>query len=594
MACVRRGATARETGGEPFDQLQRLPVPLDADAGQIGRRVENLRVAMLSGNAATLDDLLRGRRGLVVAMASAECPISRKYAPRIAAIEREFGSRFAFLHVNAVEGETTRAIRDYLREFDIRGDTCRDDDGSVRRELRPRTTTEVFVLDGDRRVVYRGAIDDQYRFGGTAPEPKARYLRDALTAVGEGRTPAVRMTGAPGCLVDPPPAAQGAGAAGSGSMPFYPGVADVLARHCVGCHHPGGPGAFSLATHADVRGRTAMIAAVVREGVMPPNHGERSAGTPDGLRSRRLSDQDRRVLLGWIDSSQEVGERPEEPRTPPAATTGTWTIGTPDLILFTVGPTVSPGDAPTFGRSLVPVDIDRDRWVEAVECRPMKRDSIEVADVWILPPGAALPGPGEWPRGAELFATYSRSDAVVRYGDGAARRLAKGSRLVADILARPMARPMESQLRIALKFTDAPRREIRTIMLAPGVLRINAGESGARASAEVTLGPGARLVALEPLMGPRGREMTIDLASPGVPPSRLLDLGKFDWRWRIRYPLERAMDVPAGSRLLVSARFDNSATNPANPDATATPTLGVGPGREFFAVAAEVEVGDAR
>ena len=58
-------------------------------------------------------------------------------------------------------------------------------------------TPEVFLFDGDRRLVYHGAIDDSRE----EDEVSERYLGDAIEAVLAGESPAVDETPAVGCTV---------------------------------------------------------------------------------------------------------------------------------------------------------------------------------------------------------------------------------------------------------------------------------------------------------------------------------------------------------------------------------------------------------
>ena len=48
----------------------------------------------------------------------------------------------------------------------------------------------------------------------------------------------------------------------------------------------------------------------------------------------------------------------------------------------------------------------------------------------------------------------------------------------------------------------------------------------------------------------------------------LLDVPRYDFDWQLRYDLAEPKLLPAGSRLICTAHFDNSAANPANPDPT--------------------------
>lgn len=577
------------------DSLPRIPSEIAAQDSMVGGQVANLSIKTLLGAELTLDEMRRGRRGLVIAMSSAECPISRKYAPRLAAIEREFDGQFAFVHINPVDGESAAAIQEALREFGFRGWYARDVTGAARRELKPRTTTEVFVIDGERRLVYRGAIDDEIRLGGSAVRAARYYLREALSAVLAGAAPAIRATEAPGCLVDLPDELQRQpGAATANSITFYPDVAAALTRNCTSCHFPRGPAPFSLASYGDVQGRASMIAAVVREEIMPPNHGLAWKGESPLVEARRISRVDRELLLAWLESARVIGDPSLAPQGDASTAASsriqdnTWEIGAPDLILTSPGPRMGPDDPPRFGRYLVPVNLAADQWVEAIECRPMMHGSVEVAHVWLIAPGGTIPRAEELPSSAELFAMYSASDRVIRFGPDAARRLPAGSVLVFDLRCRSVGKPHQSQLRIALKFAQTPpEQEVRSVLISAETLAINPGEQVGPGSATMTMTEQARLRALTPIMGPRGKEISVELMIAGGPPVTLLDLRRYDWRWLIRYPVVVPVELPVGAMVNVRACFDNSAANPANPDAAQRLSMGVGPDHEMLCVALE-------
>lgn len=594
-SCVRPRQT---TTAEPPPQSTLPRVATDVGSSQfgIGGTVANLRITTLAGATLSLDDLLRDRRALVLAMASAECPLAVEYGPRMAAIEREFEGRVAFLHVNPVDGESIDAVRAMIRESGLRGAYARDADAAVRRELQPKTTTEVFVLTPARQIVYRGAIDDQYRLGGKAAKVQREYLRDALRAVIDGRSPSPAATSAPGCLVDLPRARrEGLPANQLPAIPFYPRVADVLERNCVQCHQPGGSAPFSLASPASLEGRAAMIAAVVREGIMPPNHGLSWSGPEPMVRDRAMPREDRVLLLAWLESDRSTPQAMPADQTPSishARATGreTWSIGTPDFMLITPGPTLQPQDVPKAQRYFVPVNLEMDAWVDAIECRPVMRDSVAVAQVWLVRPGESLPTMDEFPASEELFATFSRSDRVVEYAPGSARLLPAHCVLVVDLQGRAMATAEPSQLRIALRFAKAePRYEVRTRILHPDTVRIAPGDPRAELDASAELPDGVRIMALRPLMGPRTHSLRVSAGLRGETPVELLDLGRYDWRWLIRYPLRTPLDVAGRTRIQAMWMVNNSAANPVNPDPSAEVSVGMGDAKEPIGVAIEYE-----
>lgn len=51
---------------------------------------------------------------------------------------------------------------------------------------------------------------------------------------------------------------------------------------------------------------------------------------------------------------------------------------------------------------------------------------------------------------------------------------------------------------------------------------------------------------------------------------RKLDIPRYDFNWQLRYDLKQPRFIPRGSTLKITAVFDNSPGNPANPDPTKT------------------------
>jgi hypothetical protein len=73
----------------------------------------------------------------------------------------------------------------------------RDETQEIARAYGARTTPDVFVVDSEGRLRYRGAPDGDYN----DPAKNAEWLRGALDAVLEGRDPDPAETEPVGCSV---------------------------------------------------------------------------------------------------------------------------------------------------------------------------------------------------------------------------------------------------------------------------------------------------------------------------------------------------------------------------------------------------------
>ena len=130
------------------------------------------------------------------------CPYALAWHDRIAAIARDYRD-VKVLAINPNDAE--RYPRD---SFDAMRARVADDGGwpmpylrdetqEVARAYGARTTPDCFVIDGQGRIVYRGAPDADYQ----DPSLDAAWLREALDAVLAGSEPERAETEPVGCSI---------------------------------------------------------------------------------------------------------------------------------------------------------------------------------------------------------------------------------------------------------------------------------------------------------------------------------------------------------------------------------------------------------
>jgi len=232
----------------------------------VGRRVADFPLKTLAGEDTQLSSL-SGNKTVVVALFDSRCPISNKNGAELARIENDYSNKgVAFLLIPTPVDAKPEQVRHFIDSFGLRATVVSDPNQNLQKSLSAKTTTEVFVLDSTRTLIYRGALNDQYGLGYNKENASHHYLKEALDSV-LNRTPlAVRATSAPGCALDLPAPLT----AVAKPLTYHSDISRILQTNCLECHHTNGIAPFSLEKYDDVLEHAAMIRKQVERGVMPP------------------------------------------------------------------------------------------------------------------------------------------------------------------------------------------------------------------------------------------------------------------------------------------------------------------------------------
>ncbi len=78
------------------------------------------------------------------------------------------------------------------------------------------------------------------------------------------------------------------------------------------------------------------------------------------------------------------------------------------------------------------------------------------------------------------------------------------------------------------------------------------------------------LVSMFPHMHVRGKDMTYTLTYPSGETETLLSVPHYDFNWQLGYDVAKPIKIPKGTRMKVTAHYDNSVNNKFNPDPNQT------------------------
>jgi hypothetical protein len=170
------------------------------------------------------------------------------------------------------------------------------------------------------------------------------------------------------------------------------------------------------------------------------------------------------------------------------------------------------------------------------------------------------------------------------YPKGMAKRIPAGWRVLFVMHYSAVGSEQTDQTSLGLKFAD-PRtvqQEVATKLMYDPSLEIPPHQANHQVSQTWQMKQDVMLLQLFPHMHLRGKSFRYEVHYPDGSEEVLLDVPRYDFNWQHSYVLAEPTRLPAGSRLTCTAVYDNSASNPANPDPSATVRAGEQTWDEMF------------
>ncbi|HEY2840639.1 MAG TPA: redoxin domain-containing protein [Pirellulales bacterium] len=542
--------------------------------GAVGDQVADFSLNDYQGQPFTLSKHAAGKP-VVLAILGVECPLAKLYAARLAELSQQYKDKgIAFVGIDANRQDSATEIAAFARQHKIDFPILKDLNQTVVDRLGATRTPEVLLLDAERRVRYRGRIDDQYGLVANAgyqrKEPSRRDLAEAIDELLAGKPISTTLTTPTGCLIgrDRKPVA-------NSDVTYSNQVSRILNANCVYCHRQGQIATFTLTSYDDAAGWAGMIQEVTQAGRMPPWHADPAIG--HFKNDARLSDADKATLAKWVAAGAPEGEAKDLPE-PPKFAAG-WLMPEPDQV---VTMSDKPFDVPATGvvdyqMFVVDPGWKEDKWISAIEARPGNPAVVHHILLFVLPPGETDLAIG---RGNDFTGAYAPGARPEPLPAGMARRAPAGSKLVFQMHYTPNGSPQQDRSYVGLKFVD-PKTVKQEVIVTSAInfaLQIPPEDNDYQARARYVFTQDLVLTSLMPHMHLRGKSFRYDVTYPDGRQETLLSVPKYDFGWQTTYRLAEPRLLPIGSRLDCLAEFDNSEENLNNPD----PKVTVGFGDQTF------------
>ena len=169
----------------------------------LNKIIKDLSFFPLNAPRFRLSDL-KDKKAIVIVMRESGCPISEKYGPRIAQLEKQYPKDVQFIYNYVGQIQPEKSAQKELKKFGFKGPYTIDSRQKTINALKAKTTGDVFILTSNRRLVYRGPLDDQYHLLKSAIKPKNNYVSDRLKDLISGKKLTPKELPAPGCVISRP------------------------------------------------------------------------------------------------------------------------------------------------------------------------------------------------------------------------------------------------------------------------------------------------------------------------------------------------------------------------------------------------------
>jgi len=516
-------------------------IPAVALALDPGDRVENFSLLDHRGEVHELY-YFSDQAAVVVAAHSAACAAGGRALTALAEARRVFSDQpVVFLAIDSDADEHRARLARAAETAGADVPVLLDRAQIIGRSLALTHTGETLVIDTDGwSLAYRG-------------RPGAE-MQQALRAVLDDEPVNTARTRVDGCDIA---YASDAGA----DISYSETIAPMLVDNCVACHREGGIGPWSMNSYDMIRGFAPMIREVVRTRRMPPWHADPHYG--EFRNDRSLSTEETRTLVQWIEAGAPRGDGPD-PLAELDRQWPEWALGEPDLVVDIPAYEVPASGVVDYLYPRVKNPLDEDVWVRAVEILPGSRQALHHV---ITTFGLADPEARHGFRDLGSLGGYVPGADADVFPEGTGVLLPAEAIFQLQMHYTTFGKAVTDESRLGLYFHDEPpQHELQATVLMNPRIRIPANTKAHSDSAETVLERDILVYNLLPHAHYRGKASEFRAVYPDGSEEMLLSVPDYDFNWQTTYELEEPRRLPAGTRIVHTTTWDNSAQNLANPD----------------------------
>lgn len=367
------------------------------------------------------------------------------------------------------------------------------------------------------------------------------------------------------------------------SISYQDEIAPLLQQRCAYCHVENGLAPWAMNRYLMVMGWSPMMRETLITRRMPPGQIDDAVG--NWQNTHNLSDAELALLVEWIDRGAPR-EGDGDPLAAPRPEAEPWPLGEPDLIVELPEQRLPATGNVDFIVERVPLDLGEDRWLRAISYQIGDKSVLHSLLVYALDKQTDSSDPDALisDDNADYISVYVPGEQSDSFADDTGFRLGASHDLAVKLRYLTSGRPTVDRTRIGLYFhRETPARELQTIALEKPDLQIppNVVEHTETLSSE-PLSADAWLESYSPHAHSRGKSMSVSAVTPEGNEEPLINVANFNYNWQLAYRPSREKLLPAGTVLRAETIYDNSASNPFNPEPDLTVNAGYSDRSEMF------------
>ena len=171
----------------------------------IGQKMpmQEVKIFDISEQSMTLNENIKNN-GILVIFTSNSCPFVVMWEDRYKLLEKKcMNSGLGMVYINSNQArrdgdDSVEKMRNHSEEMGYTIPYLIDENSKIANAFGAKTTPHIFLFNTEKRLVYKGAIDDSYK---SINNVTKNYLLDAIEEVSNQKSVSINDTKAVGCSI---------------------------------------------------------------------------------------------------------------------------------------------------------------------------------------------------------------------------------------------------------------------------------------------------------------------------------------------------------------------------------------------------------